>query len=671
MSFPLTSANLMREIVPVSTLSAPKQATQAAFFSAEAMIAAKAVGNDISSLTEAGWFALRDKVTETVEAIGFAQLEESALSGLESLLGEMRSSIAELEGLDANTTEYDAQQAVVAQKEIEISQYIGGNIGAISKLTYIGLPSNDGFVQGKTVIDYMDILQLSTESGQQLGELGVLEVEMADVMNSYHDAATCPVCMAKNAQQNNLASPDTLNEHAAPTSPTSVTQGVTYGTGAATGTNYVDALTGSSKWDLSSSNSVSYSYYDGGVASPDYDPAAYDSGTNPLPYDEGATSIVGKAAQLDVAFEALGAASALEFDRVVESSTQVGEIRVAYTNSMPNTSFGGGAAAFAYMPSTSTLGGDIWFGDATSIPDNGDFAQGTYGFYTALHELGHAVGLSHPFLEGGTTPSSPTGVTLASQYDNVRHTMMSYNQNKMFDRNAVVGDINMNQDGSYTYSYVNANPTTPMLYDVAALESFYGVSTTTNLGNTNYTFTDGEVMLRSIVDSGGVDTIDGSAQTRGSIIDLNAGKFSSIGLATVDQAADAAAQKALTAYENLNGGPTQSSASLLASYKTNFLSALNSLDVAGNTIYQTAGNDAVYLGQDNVSIAFSSVIENAKGGAGNDKLTGNSADNALAGGAGNDTLEGGGGNRYGSICRLVRRLHHHTQPRRHGYGYRR
>src|SRR5262249_12841105 len=47
---------------------------------------------------------------------------------------------------------------------------------------------------------------------------------------------------------------------------------------------------------------------------------------------------------------------------------------------------------------------------------------------------------------------------------------------------------------------------------------------------------------------------------------------------------------------------------------------------------------------DNVAIAYGCTIENAIGGAGNDTITGNDADNVLFGGAGNDTLSGGKGN---------------------------
>ena len=47
--------------------------------------------------------------------------------------------------------------------------------------------------------------------------------------------------------------------------------------------------------------------------------------------------------------------------------------------------------------------------------------------------------------------------------------------------------------------------------------------------------------------------------------------------------------------------------------------------------------------RENVRIGTSTVIENAVGGSGNDRIIGNSADNVLVGGAGADNLVGGGG----------------------------
>ena len=101
-----------------------------------------------------------------------------------------------------------------------------------------------------------------------------------------------------------------------------------------------------------------------------------------------------------------------------------------------------------------------------------------------------------------------------------------------------------NGDGTYgvSWTYSTVQPVTPMLYDVAIAQHHYGDATATRTGNSTYSFTDGEKTIETIVDSDGLDTLDASAQTNASAINLTAGSFSSIGTKTVEQAvAEAAA----------------------------------------------------------------------------------------------------------------------------------
>lgn len=72
----------------------------------------------------------------------------------------------------------------------------------------------------------------------------------------------------------------------------------------------------------------------------------------------------------------------------------------------------GGWADIAYSTDSSTSSGIL------VIDNSGSFAEGTYAFLTILHELGHAMGLQHPW-EGS--------VTLDDSYDNLAHTVMTYN----------------------------------------------------------------------------------------------------------------------------------------------------------------------------------------------------------------------------------------------------
>jgi Ca2+-binding RTX toxin-like protein len=151
--------------------------------------------------------------------------------------------------------------------------------------------------------------------------------------------------------------------------------------------------------------------------------------------------------------------------------------------------------------------------------------------------------------------------------------------------------------GGFSTTWYNIEPSTPMLYDIAAIQYLYGKNTATRAGNDSYTFDPDEPFFMCIWDGGGTDTITVSNFSAGCTINLTDGKFSSI-----------------TILPDPYPGGTDPNAS------------------------------AIYNGSNNLSIAFGCTIENATGGSGSDRLTGNSVKNTLAGNNGNDTLEGGAGN---------------------------
>jgi serralysin len=231
-------------------------------------------------------------------------------------------------------------------------------------------------------------------------------------------------------------------------------------------------------------------------------------------------------------------------------NSDVGDIRFAESNS-PST-------AWAYYPgSGGAKGGDVWLNHTSyNAP-----AVGNYAYHTFMHELGHALGLEHPH-------ESDDGDTMASAYDANKYTIMSYKD--------FVGDAN---DG-YGMNYY---PTTPMLYDVAAIQALYGTNWNYHSGDNTYSWAAGAKIYECIWDGGGTDTIDAANQTQSVILHLTAGNYCTI----------------------------------------------------GDAIW----NEDAWV-RDNLVIAFKATIENATGSAYNDELYGNTIGNTLTGGAGNDTLRG-------------------------------
>ncbi|MCL4744046.1 MAG: cadherin-like domain-containing protein [Burkholderiaceae bacterium] len=268
--------------------------------------------------------------------------------------------------------------------------------------------------------------------------------------------------------------------------------------------------------------------------------------------------------QRDAVRDALATWSAvanLELVEIAESAGAVGELRFAWTVQSASIQ------SLAYTPGSYARSGDVWLNSAA--PWSADWSPGSYEFSTLLHEIGHALGLKHPFENGATLPWAE---------DSYARSLMTYT--------AFAGA---------PFSWVEFEPTTPMLYDILALQHLYGANTTHRSGDDVYRFAQGERYFETIWDTGGSDTITWEAGTQGALIDLRPGEFSQLG-------------------------------EPLSYWDESFTNS--------------------WTDPDTVAIAFGTTIEHATGGGGDDRIVGNDAANRLQGGAGNDTLQGGAGDDY-------------------------
>lgn len=300
------------------------------------------------------------------------------------------------------------------------------------------------------------------------------------------------------------------------------------------------------------------------------------------------------AAEKSVAQNALQRIS--EFTSLVftEEPGNLGDIRFNKVDMTSRTALG-----FSIYPSDNgELGGDIWINNTIGAQKNA-YQLGTAGPLTIMHEIGHALGLKHPFESPNVLPAT---------LSNYAHTIMSYTSYKNLSPS-------FSYDNSVTsYHVIQAYPTGYSLYDVEALQTIYGANKNHHTGNDTYSVDINQYL--TIWDAGGIDTIDAANATGTCTVNLCPGEFSSLNVQTLAQQ-----QAATLSYYQKNG--------ITGDNVENWVSDIYS------------GNNAskFYTGENNLAIALGVWIENVNTGIANDLVIDNEIDNHINTGDGDDLIQ--------------------------------
>ncbi|WP_194938926.1 M10 family metallopeptidase [Pseudomonas pisciculturae] len=198
------------------------------------------------------------------------------------------------------------------------------------------------------------------------------------------------------------------------------------------------------------------------------------------------------------------------------SPKEDGELVIAEATGLPTESTQRFLAQNPRIPRT-VLTSDVYFDGHDEANTAPSLTNGRLKSY--VHEVGHALGLSHPHDDDGTT-------TYAE--DSLGYSVMSY-------RDELYTGQDFTKNGSKHYARG------PMVDDIAAAQKIYGANTNARKGDTTYGFNSNadredfrlkhssDAPVFTIWDSAGVDTMDFSGFHHSQLINMSPGKASSVG----------------------------------------------------------------------------------------------------------------------------------------------
>ncbi|USX11497.1 DUF4214 domain-containing protein [Oxalobacteraceae bacterium OTU3CAMAD1] len=339
-------------------------------------------------------------------------------------------------------------------------------------------------------------------------------------------------------------------------------------------------------------------------------------------------------AAVKVALDSWAAVADITFTQVSSG----GDLQVGTNNQ------GDDSSAYAYLPGGR---GPVYMYTNNTYAPGSTYAAGDFGASVLIHEFGHTLGLKHPG-NYDSTGGATDGPFLPAATDNLDFTQMSYNTGSGFSLNGNYG-------------------VTPMQFDIQAIQYMYGANMAYHTGADTYSFVR-DSALQCIWDAGGTDTLDFSACTGATIINLNQGNFSSTapGYNNISIAYNVTIERAIagsggstihgndagnviiggirsdTVYLGKGsdtvtgggGGDTVVFDLALASY--GFSGSKAALTVTGEGTDLL--NNISTLKFDDRTIQLSNYISLSGGGAGDDKLVAGTGNELFSGGTGFDTV---------------------------------
>lgn len=235
-----------------------------------------------------------------------------------------------------------------------------------------------------------------------------------------------------------------------------------------------------------------------------------------------------------------------------------------------------------------------------------DWGFSGFGVVLIYHEICHALGLKHPY------EAYPV---IEQGFDKIPWTIMGYAQGRTYTPVLKV----LENECQIGIRY-DAIPDGIGLLDLDALISVYGPNLESGKDDDIYALREGENYYRIIWDPGGKDVIDASNIKGPSIINLEDGTLSTVGLRSIDSQT-----------EELISGISHTNLEYLRSQIMEYLKEIDSRGL-------------LFTGEGSLGIAKGCVIEDVRTGSGDDVVYDNRFDNFIELNGGNDiAILGSGG----------------------------
>lgn len=306
--------------------------------------------------------------------------------------------------------------------------------------------------------------------------------------------------------------------------------------------------------------------------------------------------------------QSIEAVANIKLVEVPDTGDLAGTIRIAWTKG-PNPYGSVTSTGWSYFPETGIQAGDVWL--------QSDTLNASSAVFSAKHEIGHGLGLKHPF-----DALSHNATTLPTALDSWDNTVMSYTSTRAF---AGVTSVDL-------------GPQTFMWLDIQALQAIYGTNDSHAQGDTVYDFNSGRHYL-TLWDTGGTDTVDVSASSANLSLKLMPDSWLNVGtIVTYSNNGQVIGTKTDTVYvppvvhlENAKAGSGHDV--VMGNDAANVLVGGDGND----TLEGGNGNDSLWAGSGDTG------DDVMQGGDGDDVLGLGAGDDLGAGGLGRDSLFGGPG----------------------------